>query len=301
MQNNTAQNPGQDSDRLVKVPRQRTAHPTGLDEQMLVESPSARARYADRVDVLDKVGGLVLLPDNTHATTDQVAAFYEVPLKTIESLVKANAAELEANGRRVLRGEDLRDFATSYGKVTNLVINPKARSLALFSRKAILNVGQLLTGSKVAKRVRQYLLTVEETATPEHRESAYRLIRLQERQDYKNVLDSLKMGGAESGDYATAQNMLYLSLFGLTAVQIRRTRAQIDGERRRDGKFSAASAKVAKNYLSDGEIKLLDNAVLIITAQLALAYPGGAPLDGVLDVMDSAVTMVKHRQLQAAA
>lgn len=285
----------------TKVPAQRRGSGLGLDEQMLVESPSARARYADRVDVLDKVGGLVLLPDNAHATTEQVAAFYEVPAETIKSLIKYHRDEFEKNGYVVLAGHELTEFARLNSDPANPLVGSRTRSLALFSRKAILNVGQLLTGSKVAKRVRQYLLTVEETATPEHRESAYRLIRLQERQDYKNVLDSLKMGGAESGDYAIAQNMLYLSLFGLTAVQIKRHRKQIDGEKRRDGKFSSASAKVAKNYLTEDEIKLLDNAVLIITAQLALAYPGGAPLNGLLDVMESAVTMVKHRQLQAAA
>ena len=135
-----------------------------VTEIALTESRSLRDQYVDRTDVLDKVKALALLPDDMHATTEMVASYYEVPVKTVESLAFDNLAELQANGRHVLRGSDLREFVASFGEGAN-VLSPKARSLAVFSRRAVLNVGQLLRDSSVARRVRTYLLDVEaETA-----------------------------------------------------------------------------------------------------------------------------------------
>lgn len=131
------------------------------DELVLTESRTMRAQTAERVDVLDKVKALALLPDDMHATTEIVASYYEVPVSTIDSLVSANREELESNGRRVLRGPELRDFATPFGGVANLGLHHNTRSLAVFSRRAVLNVGQLLTGSEVAHQVRTYLLDSE--------------------------------------------------------------------------------------------------------------------------------------------
>lgn len=135
-------------------------------ELALTESPSLRAQYATRTDVLDKVKALTLLPDGTHATTDLVASYYEVGIEAVKSLVKDNRSELELNGYRTLRGAELREFAGSHGDLS------KVRQLALFDRRAILNVGQLLRDSDVARRVRTYLLDVEGIAPAELRNEA---------------------------------------------------------------------------------------------------------------------------------
>ncbi|MCX5202408.1 hypothetical protein OG897_13245 [Streptomyces sp. NBC_00237] len=133
------------------------------NELVLTESRTMRAQTADRVDVLDKVKALALLPDGVHATTDIVASYFEVDIEAIKSLVKDNRAELESNDYSVLAGEELRSFKDLCG------IESKARSLAVFSRRTLLNVGQLLRESNVAKQVRTYLLDVEETTAPEKR------------------------------------------------------------------------------------------------------------------------------------
>jgi hypothetical protein len=96
-----------------------------------------------------------------HATTELVARYYEVSVDTIDSMVEDNGEELENNGYRSLKGPDLREFAASIANVTNF-ISPKARSLAIYSRRAILNVGMLLRDSPIAQRVRAHLLDVEE-------------------------------------------------------------------------------------------------------------------------------------------
>lgn len=149
-------------------------------ELVLTESRTMRAQTASRVDVLDKVKALTLLPDGTHATTEIVASYYVVPVSTIKSLVAANREELESNGYRALKGAELREFASPFGGPANLGLHHNARSLAVFSRRAILNVGQLLTESDVARQVRTYLLEVEEQATPQQRSDAVEAIELAE-------------------------------------------------------------------------------------------------------------------------
>ncbi|MEU8186056.1 hypothetical protein [Micromonospora carbonacea] len=135
-------------------------------DQALVESRTLRAQHSTRTDVLDRVKALSLLPDNTHATTEIVAGYYEVDTETIKKLVQRNRDELTENGLRVLRGEELRQFD---GDSLSL---SKVRQLALFTRRTVLNVGQLLTGSPVAERVRRYLLDVEAIAPAELRNEA---------------------------------------------------------------------------------------------------------------------------------
>lgn len=145
-----------------------------MNELALTESPSLRAQYADRVDVLDKVKALSLLPDGVHADIPIVADYYEVGTGTIESLIRRNRPELEGNGMRVLKGEAYREFATVVLKIAN----SKARSATVLPRKAILNVGQLLEDSKVAKDVRSYLLNLEEIATHDQRAEAIDRVEL---------------------------------------------------------------------------------------------------------------------------
>lgn len=135
-------------------------------ELALTESPSLRAEFAGRVEVLDRVKALSLLPDGVHATTDLVASYYEVDIEAIKKTVQRHRPELTENGLRVLRGAELAEFERDSPSLS------KRRSLALFTRRAILNVGQLLTESPVARAVRTYLLDVEELASPELRAEA---------------------------------------------------------------------------------------------------------------------------------
>lgn len=51
----------------------------------------------NRTEVMDRVGGLLLLPNTELATTQMVAEFYGVPINTIYSLVHDNREELESN------------------------------------------------------------------------------------------------------------------------------------------------------------------------------------------------------------
>ncbi|MFI9828299.1 restriction endonuclease [Streptomyces sp. NPDC051913] len=126
-----------------------------INESALLESKSLRDSVLERTDVLDRVKALSLLPDGMHVTTAMVAAYFGVGLTAITSLVHDHREELDASGYRVLTGTELNSFKEVSG------IQSRSRSLALFSRRAVLNVAMLLRDSKVARQVRVYLLDME--------------------------------------------------------------------------------------------------------------------------------------------
>ncbi|MER7477849.1 restriction endonuclease [Streptomyces sp. NPDC126510] len=129
-----------------------------INETALLESPTLRGSVLDRTDVLDRVKALSLLPDGMHVTTAMVASYFDVGLEAIKSLVKDHRTELEASGYRLLTGEELRSFKNLSG------IQSRTRSLALFPRRAVLNIAMLLRDSEVARQVRVYLLDMEHLA-----------------------------------------------------------------------------------------------------------------------------------------
>lgn len=143
-----------------------------MNELALLESRTLRAEHIGRSDVLDKVKLLRKLPDDLHVTTEMVAEYYEVSFKTIESLAFDNRPELDDNEYRVISGDELASFKKVSG------IRSRARSLALFTRRTVLNVGMLLRDSEVAREVRTYLLNVERQASaiPQDYPSALRAL-----------------------------------------------------------------------------------------------------------------------------
>ncbi|MFC4501307.1 MULTISPECIES: restriction endonuclease [Streptomyces] len=126
-----------------------------INETVLLESKSLRESVRDRTEVLDRVKALSLLPDGVHVTTAMVAAYFGVGITAIRSLVLDHRAELEASGYRVLAGTELSSFKELSG------IASHTRSLALFPRRAVLNVAMLLQDSETARQVREYLLDME--------------------------------------------------------------------------------------------------------------------------------------------
>ncbi|WP_119582761.1 restriction endonuclease [Streptomyces europaeiscabiei] len=129
-----------------------------INETALLESKALRGNMLDRTNVLDRVKALSLLPDGMHVTTAMVAAYFEVGITAITSLMHDHREELEASGYRVLTGTELTSFKELSG------IQSRSRALALFPRRTVLNVGMLLQDSEIARQVRVYLLDMEYVA-----------------------------------------------------------------------------------------------------------------------------------------
>ncbi|MFE4491004.1 hypothetical protein ACFRKD_00935 [Streptomyces niveus] len=134
-------------------------------EVTLLESRTMRVEHLGRVDALDKVKALVMLPDGAHCTTDGVARYFEVSTGVIRQLTARHRAELAENGMRVLRGPDLREYQSDSMSLSSGDEGsyPQRRSgLTLYTRRTVLNIAMLLRDSDIARCVRTYLLDAEE-------------------------------------------------------------------------------------------------------------------------------------------
>lgn len=138
-----------------------------------------REQYIDRVDVLEKVKSLIMLPDVELMTVAQVADFYEVDVNTVKKVYQRNRAEIDEDGvinlsPKFLKGQlvPLRKCNQLNGKCevefkdgTKLIL--PNRGLKGFPQRAVLRIGMLLRDSKVAKEVRTQLLNTFEEAPAE--------------------------------------------------------------------------------------------------------------------------------------
>ena len=107
----------------------------------------------ERLDVLDKVKELVMLKGtDEYMTTKQVADYYEVGLEAVKSITKRHKEELETNGYSYMKKSEITLI------VHNEPIEIPNRGTGIFTRRAILNVGMLLTESPIAEEVRNLLL-----------------------------------------------------------------------------------------------------------------------------------------------
>lgn len=140
-----------------------------LNEVSFIQAASVRESYIGRVEVLDRVGGLLLLPNTEFATTKQVAEYFGVPIDTIKACVLRNKREVEADGVEVIKKENLLRFGTHLetkrggfdildgDKVVGTGSN---KGITLFPKRAILRVAMLLRDSEVAKEIRTRLLDI---------------------------------------------------------------------------------------------------------------------------------------------
>ncbi|AMS02789.1 antirepressor KilAC domain-containing protein [Gordonia phage Yeezy] len=133
-----------------------------MQDLTLPAARTERDQLATRTDVLDKVGVLATLPDDMHANADQVATFYGTTREVIRQTVLRNKDEFDADGYRVLTRAEVSDKLSL--TPDELGMPRTAPSMSLFPRRAVLRVGMLLRDSPIARRVRDYLLTVEEVA-----------------------------------------------------------------------------------------------------------------------------------------
>jgi len=142
-------------------------------------------------------------------------------------------------------------------------------------------------------------ITDEQIQAGQEKLSSLQQLRLAERMDYSHVKRALAQGGAISDDYRIVQNTLYIELFGMTAAAIRAVQPQLNGERRKDGEFTAASKSVAKNYLNEAQLTRLNNTVLAMFVQINQHYPHGASVQQMLDAVHRAVALTKPRAVTA--
>lgn len=137
-------------------------------ELTLIESRSARtsaiANFSDdrAIDVLNKAKALVMAvwQGSGIATTSQLAEYYEVPVDTVQTIIKRHRQELAQDGLEVVKSEALKEMS-----VLN-ISQDGATSLTVWTPRAALRLGMLLRDSAIAKQLRSTILDIVETARP---------------------------------------------------------------------------------------------------------------------------------------
>lgn len=152
------------------------------NEETFIIDADVRESHMNRVDVLEKVKGLLLLPNLEMATTQQVADFYNVDSTVIGTLVFEHKEELLLDGYHVKGSKEIRQDLVNQNTCKTKIVNARGywtlddgesiqrfsyAPTGLFPRRAILRVGMLLRDSEVAKEVRTQLLNIEEKTTQE--------------------------------------------------------------------------------------------------------------------------------------
>ena len=153
-----------------------------ISEETMISNKDLQEQYISRVDVLDKVKDLFLIPAMECMTPKQVADYYEVPVDTIRTTYKMNREELVSDGAVTHSIGDIKSLIgceSTHQNITNCrggieitidentkVFIPNA-GIILYPKRAILRVGMLLRDSVIAKEVRTQLLNIVEVAQSE--------------------------------------------------------------------------------------------------------------------------------------
>lgn len=146
---------------------------TNIEE--IVDSKELREQYISRVDVLDRVKAIMLIPQMEVMTTRQVAEYYEVPVETVKTCYREHKDELSLDGMKLMKLRDFGEilsgwystFQTGRG-TTTIELNDGVTLLIpnggiyCFPKRAVLRFGMLLRDSEIAKEVRTQLLNVVE-------------------------------------------------------------------------------------------------------------------------------------------
>ncbi|MEV7058165.1 hypothetical protein AB0N60_31010 [Streptomyces microflavus] len=152
-------------------------------EVALLESRALRVEQMGRVDILDKVKSLVMLPDGIHVRTEDVARYFEVSTEVVKKVIQRHREEVTENGLKLLRGSELqvfhRDMLSLWKGGKEESYPQAATQLTLYTRRTVLNVAMLLRDSDIARCVRTYLLDAEESLRAQYDTLDARVTRIE--------------------------------------------------------------------------------------------------------------------------
>lgn len=140
-----------------------------MNENELLTNAKRREENMGRVEVLDKVGTLLSLPNTELYTTEMVANYYGVTTDVIKKTIQLHNDELTSNGLKSMTGKEIKEmylgsdnislanfkgYFTVNGSKMNNNVN------RIFAKRTVLNVGMLLRDSEIAKEIRSRLLDI---------------------------------------------------------------------------------------------------------------------------------------------
>lgn len=209
------------------------------NENQLLEQKELRESVIGRIEVLDKVGDLLMLGNTEYATTSQVATYYGVGLEAINSIIKDHRDELETNGfKKFKKNEILRNVLKGHNVTnerTRAIVNVEGEEiiinntgLNLFSKRAILNVGMLLKDSEVAKEIRTRLLDIVHDASNIITENGNTIVEnvVEEITEERQLMID-RVDAEMQGDYDTV-SIINAKLFAIKNKRIRELEVEVE-------------------------------------------------------------------------
>lgn len=235
-------------------------------EAILTESKTMREEYIkdEYFDILDKIKAIPYMTKDMVVSVEQVANYYEVTKKAINTIIERHRDELESDGIMVLKGEDLKEFKQQvwylHGEDTKIIPN-KTTVLTILTKRAMLRIGMLLTTSPIAKQVRNYLLDSEETLTEKQKKwIAKREAGIIDRKRMTTAIANYVSDSPHKKfAYPNYTNLIYKCIFGKSAKQMREERGFSKNEALRDS-------------FKGEELQMVDEAETIVTAFVTLGF-----------------------------
>lgn len=228
---------------------------SAIDRQNILNNPYALAE-------IEKAAGIqgILFEGKTVLLKEQVAAFFEVTLRTIDNYIERNGDELRQNGYEVLRGKRLKEFKlvikTQSGNETDFVT--KTTLLGIFDFRAFLNLAMLMSESERAKLLRQAILDIVIDTINQRTGGATKYINQRDenflrsafveenyRKQFTNALrDCVEMGNFK---YAIYTDKIYVSIFREKAQEYRKVLKLEERDKVRDTLY-AEVLKIIASY-----------------------------------------------------
>lgn len=116
----------------------------------------------DNIHTLESVKEILTLGNADLITVKMAADYFEINKNALEVCIKRNRNELENNGLKLYKKNEILNLhSESLEKIPN-------RGLILLTKRTLLNIGMLLTDSKVAKELRSRLLDIAYDADEGH-------------------------------------------------------------------------------------------------------------------------------------
>lgn len=196
---------------------------SAVDRQNVLNNPYALIE-------IERVTGIQGIPfeGKTVVLKEQIAAFFEVTIRTVENYLEQHTAEITRNGYEVLKGERLKTLKaaiqdldvpeTDFGNIS------KTPQLGVFDFRAFLNLAMLVSESERAKMLRQVILDVVidtinkrtggATKYINQRDEDFLQAAFSEESYRKQFTDALR-DGVEMGPfkYAVYTDKIYVSIF----------------------------------------------------------------------------------------
>lgn len=149
--------------------------------ESFLESRSLRDNCIERLDILNRVKALFLIPEVNLMSTGMVAKFFDVPADTIRWEYMQNKEEVDSDGVKSMSSKELKVVLDNQTLLPNghsgVIVsatdgtkyNLPHTKTTYYTPRSVMRLAMFLRDSKVAREVRTQLLNVVMDTTPEKR------------------------------------------------------------------------------------------------------------------------------------